>query len=177
MENLYTAYLSIGSNKGDKKANLLRAIDALDAHPGFRVVKQSRFYRTQPQNFEDQDWFVNGALAVETVMADPEGVLVALKEIEHRLDPEGKAFRFGPRVVDLDLIFFEGHVLKTDFLELPHPRMHERYFVLEPMCDIGPGVHHPVLGKTTRELRDNLKDKENQEIFLLDEEAPSEVFY
>ena len=156
---------------------MLRAIGALNHHPGFRVVKQSRFYRTQPQNFEDQDWFVNGALEVETVIADPHGVLAALKEIEHRLDPEGKAFRFGPRVVDLDLIFFRDHVLKTPILELPHPRMHERYFVLQPLCDIGPETLHPVLGKTTRELRDNLKDTDNQEIYLLDEEAPSEVFY
>ena len=170
MTQSFTAYLSIGSNKGEKKTNLETAIGQLNAHPEIEVTGISRFYRTQPQNFADQDWFVNAALKVSTTIADPLDLLAALKAIEGALDPEGKAFRFGPRVVDLDLIFFEDQILETEILELPHPRMHERCFVLQPMCDIGAQIIHPVLKKTSEELLAALDNTPDQEVFLLEEE-------
>ena len=83
----------------------------------------------RPQNFTDQDWFVNGALKIETSL-EPETLLGTLKKIEKQLDPEGKPFRFGPRIIDLDIIYFGDLVLETSVLQLPHPRMHERCFVL-----------------------------------------------
>ncbi|MCP3940813.1 MAG: 2-amino-4-hydroxy-6-hydroxymethyldihydropteridine diphosphokinase [Desulfobacteraceae bacterium] len=164
---LFTAYLSIGSNKGEKKENLNQAIHCLDKHEMINVAAVSSFYRTHPQNFEDQDWFVNAALKIETSV-EPKGLLDILKQIEHCLDKEGKAFRFGPRIIDLDIIFFQNLVLKTSCLEIPHPRMHERCFVLRPMCDIGADTIHPVLNQTPGQLLNKIEKQESQKVIFLD---------
>jgi 2-amino-4-hydroxy-6-hydroxymethyldihydropteridine diphosphokinase len=170
---LFTAYLSIGSNKGEKKENLIQAIESLGSHNMVKVIDVSSFYKTQPQNFADQDWFVNAALKVET-MVKPLTLLEILKQIELSLDKEGKAFRFGPRKIDLDIIYFEDQVLKenlvlkTDCLEIPHPRMQERCFVLRPMCDIGADIIHPVLDKTPGQLLKIIEKHESQNVILLD---------
>jgi 2-amino-4-hydroxy-6-hydroxymethyldihydropteridine diphosphokinase len=167
MAALFTAYLSIGSNKGDKKENLNLAIDCLEHHPLIRIVAVSSFYKTQPQNFEDQDWFVNAALKIET-QAQPEELLDILKQIEHSLDKEGKAFRFGPRIIDLDIVYFQDRVVKTAHLDIPHPRMQERCFVLRPMCDIGADTLHPVLDKTPEQLLKIIEKQTSQKVILLD---------
>lgn len=164
---LSTAYLSIGSNKGEKKENLNQAIERLASHDMISVIDVSSFYKTQPQNFKDQDWFVNAAVKVET-SAEPMALLEILKQIEVSLDKEGKAFRFGPRKIDLDIVYFEERVLKTDRLEIPHPRMHERCFVLRPMCDIGVDTIHPVLDKTPGQLLKKIEKNESQKVILLD---------
>jgi 2-amino-4-hydroxy-6-hydroxymethyldihydropteridine diphosphokinase len=167
MDDLFTAYLSIGSNKGDKKENLNLAIDCLEHHTLIRVLAVSSFYKTQPQNFEDQDWFVNAALKVET-QAQPEELLEILKQIELSLDKEGKTFRFGPRIIDLDIIYFQNKIVKTQYLDIPHPRMQERCFVLRPLCDIGADISHPVLDKTPEQLLKIIEDQTHQEVILLD---------
>lgn len=171
-----TAYLSIGSNKGDKKENLAKAIARLDQEADLRVKAVSLFYRTAPQNYTDQDWFVNAALKVET-RHNPESLLDLLKVIEQALDSEGKPFRFGPRAIDLDIIYFDNVILKTDRLEIPHPRMHERCFVLRPMCDIGENSVHPILKQTPVELLQQIETLENQEVIPLDQEENHEIFY
>jgi len=167
MDAWFTAYLSIGSNKGDKKENLNLAIDCLEHHTLIRVLAVSSFYKTQPQNFEDQDWFVNAALKVET-QAQPEELLDILKQIELSLDKEGKTFRFGPRIIDLDIIYFQNKIVKTKYLDIPHPRMQERCFVLRPLCDIGADILHPVLDKTPEQLLKIIEDQTHQEVILLD---------
>jgi len=167
MEPKFTAFLSIGSNKGEKKENLNQAIDCLNQHKMIRVIEVSSFYRTQPQNFEDQDWFINAALKIETP-AGPEELLDILKLIEHSLDKEGKSFRFGPRIIDLDIILYQNLILKTDRLEIPHPRMQERCFVLRPMCDIEAKIIHPVLNKTMEQLLKKIEKQKSQEVILLD---------
>ncbi len=96
MADISTAVLSIGSNKGDKPANLHLAIACLDTHEQIEVVAVSRFYRTQPQNFVDQDWFVNAAVKIRCRTSDPEVLLKMLKQIESHIDKQGKQFRFGP---------------------------------------------------------------------------------
>ncbi len=167
MDAWFTAYLSIGSNKGDKKENLNLAIDCLEHHTLIRVLAVSSFYKTQPQNFEDQDWFVNAALKVET-QAAPEELLEILKLIELSLDKEGKAFRFGPRMIDLDIIYYQNQIVKTKYLDIPHPRMQERCFVLRPLCDIGADTLHPVLDKTPEQLLKIIEKQTRQEVILLD---------
>ncbi len=167
MDAWFTAYLSIGSNKGDKKENLNLAIDCLEHHTLIRVLAVSSFYKTQPQNFEDQDWFVNAALKVET-QAAPEELLEILKLIELSLDKEGKAFRFGPRIIDLDIIYYQNQIVKTKYLDIPHPRMQERCFVLRPLCDIGADTLHPVLDKTPEQLLKIIEKQTHQEVILLD---------
>lgn len=164
----FTAFLSIGSNKGQKRQNLEQAIDALDRHPLITVDRISHFYRTRPQNYGDQDWFVNAALKIETKAQGPFELFDIIKKIESFLDQEGKPFRFGPRKIDLDLVYFEDWVLKTRFLELPHPRMHERCFVLKPICDIGPDMIHPVFKQKTRELLEIIEHENGQEVIFLD---------
>lgn len=166
----HIAYLSIGSNKGDKKKNLEKAILLLRDHDKIDVLDVSSFYQTQPQNFTDQDWFVNAALKISTVF-DPEDLIAELKNLETRLDKTGKVFRFGPRVIDLDIIYYDDVVFKTEKLEIPHPRMHERCFVLIPMCDIAGSEIHPVLKKTSAELLKKIEKQEAQKVILLDEEA------
>jgi 2-amino-4-hydroxy-6-hydroxymethyldihydropteridine diphosphokinase len=177
----HTAYLSIGSNVGDKQKNLNDAICLLRQHEKIEVADISGFYKTEPQNFIDQDWFVNAALKVKTIL-NPEDLLAVLKKLEKDLDKDGKPFRFGPRIIDLDIIYFDHLVLKSQKLELPHPRMHERCFVLIPLCDIGAHTIHPVLnlrpdemlksGEMLKpdELLKQIETIQTQKVILLDKE-------
>jgi len=165
----HTAYLSLGSNIGDKQKNLNNAITLLNEFSKIDVVKVSSFYKTQPQNFTDQDWFVNAAVQIKTGL-DPEKLLLTLKDLEKNLDKEGKSFRFGPRIIDLDIIYYEDLVLKTKVLEIPHPRMHERCFVLIPVCDIGAHTIHPILNCRSDELLKKIGKQETQKVILLDQE-------
>ena len=169
MTDRHLVYLSIGSNVGDKKKNLDTAVDLLDKQNETSVLAVSAYYKTEPQNFRDQDWFVNAAVKIETVL-EPVPLLEMLKGLETELDQEGKPFRFGPRMIDLDIIFYDDRVVASQRLDIPHPRMHERCFVLVPLCDIGPAVRHPVLGQTPEELLNGIKKKESQEVILLDKE-------
>ncbi len=168
--NHHLAYLSIGSNLGDKQQNLEAAIGLLRRHDEMDVEAVSSFYRTEPQNFTDQDWFVNAALKIRTRLT-PEHLLAELKALEKKLDKDGKPFRFGPRIIDLDIILYDDLVLKTDCLEIPHPRMHERCFVLKPICDIGAQANHPVLNLRADELLNKLEKQEAQKVILLVEES------
>lgn len=173
-----SAYLSIGSNKGNKIENLARALNCLRKEEKIDVEDQglSGLYRTEPQNFTDQDWFVNGALKIRTLL-EPEGLLDRLKAVEHKLDKAGKPFRFGPRIIDLDIIYYGERVMRTERLELPHPRMHERCFVLRPLCDIAVNKVHPVLNKTTGELLKQIETDESQAVIPLAREEIREIFY
>ncbi|MCF6248050.1 MAG: 2-amino-4-hydroxy-6-hydroxymethyldihydropteridine diphosphokinase [Desulfobacula sp.] len=167
---LKRVFLSIGSNVGDKKQNLDQAVSLLQNHDHITVTSVSSYYQTEPQNYMDQDWFVNAAVRLDTTL-EPMELLDALKQLETDLDKEGKPFRFGPRIIDLDIIYFSDAVFKTQRLEIPHPRMHERCFVLIPLCDIGADTIHPTLNLTTEELLDRIEEQETQKVILLDKEA------
>ncbi|WDP88625.1 MAG: 2-amino-4-hydroxy-6-hydroxymethyldihydropteridine diphosphokinase [Desulfobacter sp.] len=169
MEPWKTAFLSIGSNKGDKRGNLVLAVDVLTKDEGIRVERVSEFYKTAPQNYTDQDWFVNAALKIKTQYT-PVQLLDRLKMFEREMDREGKPFRFGPRIIDLDIIDYDGQIIRTERLELPHPRMHERCFVLKPLCDIGANLVHPVLNQTTDELLKQIETDESQAVIALAQE-------
>jgi len=166
----HIVYLSIGSNVGNKKKNLENAIARMNSHGEIDVEKVSLFYKTEPQNYADQDWFVNAALKIKTILK-PDALLNVLKTLEKDLDKDGKPFRFGPRIIDLDIVYYDDLILKTDCLEIPHPRMHERCFVLIPICDIGAQTIHPVLHLRSEELLKKLEKQETQKVILLDEEA------
>jgi len=155
---------------GTRKKNLETAIKALDGFNDIDVRAVSGFYRTQPQNYIDQDWFVNAVLKIETSL-DPDALLSALKAVEKKLDRDGKPFRFGPRIIDLDIIYYDELVFKNQELEIPHPRMHERCFVLVPMCDIGADAVHPVFHLKPGDLLENIEKKETQKVIFLDKEA------
>jgi 2-amino-4-hydroxy-6-hydroxymethyldihydropteridine diphosphokinase len=152
---ILNAYLSIGSNLGDPLLNCRRGIEALCADGQVKVLARSPFYRTQPVDYLEQAWFVNAALLVQTTLT-PLELLDKIQAVQACLGRKGEAIRFGPRILDLDIIFYEDLVINTPYLVVPHPRMHKRRFVLQPICDIDPTVVHPLLGHTMRELLNQL---------------------
>ena len=151
-----TAYLSLGSNIGDRSANIGRAVAALPAH-GVRVIRQSRLYETEPVEMREQDWFLNGVVEVQTEL-QPQQLMAALLAIEQSLGRQ-RLVPKGPRIIDLDILLFDSVILKQPQLEIPHPRMVARRFVLVPFAEIAPDMMHPVLQKTVRELLQITPDK------------------
>ncbi len=147
----HLAYISIGSNLGDRVANCEAGINFLCNCNDTNLVARSGYYRTDPVGYEDQPWFVNAALCVETTL-DPPSLLSRLKQIEWRAGRIPAQIRFGPRILDMDILLYDQVCLSIPGLEIPHPRMHERRFVLEPLCEIAPGLVHPVLQKNMAEL-------------------------
>jgi 2-amino-4-hydroxy-6-hydroxymethyldihydropteridine diphosphokinase len=151
----HSVYLSIGSNIGDLLDNCCRAIEALQSDPDIRVVERSAFYRSAPVDFTDQEWFLNAALKLQTTLP-PALLLQRMQAVQHRLGRKSDTVRFGPRIIDLDIIFYADLVLETAELILPHPRMHKRRFVLQPICDIDPSIVHPLLGVSVQKLLNQL---------------------
>jgi 2-amino-4-hydroxy-6-hydroxymethyldihydropteridine diphosphokinase len=151
----HLAYISGGSNLGDRREHLDRAITLLAEKAG-RVRKISSLYETEPVGFRDQPWFLNVALELETGLA-PEELLHHCWEIENG-EGRTRPFANAPRTLDLDLLLYDDLVLATPSLVVPHPRMAERRFVLEPLAEIAPDVLHPVLKATIRALAASCPD-------------------
>lgn len=163
--SVHTVYISLGSNIGAKRENCQNGIDALNTISKGTLLKcQSRFYKTEPMDFKDQDWFVNLVVKLNTDL-DPFDLFLRLKEIEQKAGRKKSDVKYGPRVLDMDIILYDDVILKTEDLVIPHPRMHKRRFVLKPLCDINPDIVHPVLKKDIKTLL-NLLDEKNQEVVI-----------
>ncbi len=161
----HTAYLSVGSNMGDKSLNCRRGIAAVSDSKLGDVTAISPFYRTEPVDYLDQDWFVNAVFCVATAL-DPWSLFGGIKAIEQQLGRPPDGVRFGPRVLDLDIILYDELILDDARLTIPHSRMHKRRFVLQPICDIAPQAIHPVLRKNMRQLLDSLAAADQGVILL-----------
>jgi len=144
-----TVYLSLGSNVGDREEHLAAAIEALAAQ-GIRVTRRSSIYSTEPVDFETQNWFLNCVVEAETDLM-PRQLLRAIRRIENEIGHR-RLVRRGPRVIDLDILLCGSSIIRTQELEMPHPRMAERRFVLVPLAEIASTVRHPVKNKTIGEL-------------------------
>ncbi|MFC5602193.1 2-amino-4-hydroxy-6-hydroxymethyldihydropteridine diphosphokinase [Sporosarcina koreensis] len=139
-----TAYISIGSNIGDRLEHLTEAVRALHTHERIEVAKVSSIYETAPVGYTDQEDFLNLAVSVETSL-DPYTLLAACQQIENGLG-RVRDIRWGPRTVDLDILLYNNDNIEAENLIVPHPRMGERAFVLVPLLEIAPAIGHPVTG-------------------------------
>ena len=144
----HIVYLALGTNLGDRSTNLRAAFKAMS--PEIKVIVESKVYETPPWGYEDQPAFLNMAVKGETVLK-PESLLKRLKQLEVQLGRE-QSFRWGPRLIDIDILFYDDLILESESLTIPHPRLHERAFVLVPLADIAPDFVHPVLKETIKEL-------------------------
>lgn len=151
-------YIGIGSNLGDREANCRRAMELLEKK-GILIKKKSSLFETEPWGIKDQPLFLNMAIEIETGLK-PGELLKVLKNVENEAGRE-KTLRWGPRIIDLDILLYDDIILHEDNLEIPHPFMHERDFVLRPLNEIAPGIKHPLLKMSVNELLKKLENRLN----------------
>jgi 2-amino-4-hydroxy-6-hydroxymethyldihydropteridine diphosphokinase len=154
---LKTVYLGLGSNVGDREANLREALERLEAAET-RVVRRSSLYETQPLDLRDQPWFLNAVVEVETDLF-PLQLLANIRNVEREMGRR-RVTPKGPRNIDIDILFYGRSLIATADLQVPHPRIAQRRFVLEPFSEIAPEFRHPVSGKTAREMLAALQPQE-----------------
>jgi 2-amino-4-hydroxy-6-hydroxymethyldihydropteridine diphosphokinase len=159
----HRVYIGIGSNVGQKKDNFLEALDRLAKLPDTKILKESSLYESEPLG-DSRDWYVNGAIEIETKFK-PEMLLNKFKNIERAMGRKKVKKRWGARIIDLDILLYDGLVMKKKNLHIPHPEMPNRKFVLIPLSEIAPQVIHPELGVTISELLVNVKDEKKIHLF------------
>ncbi len=151
-----TVYLSLGSNKGDRAQYIASAIAVLSER-GVNVIQGSSLYETEPVETRSKSWFLNCVVKAETELLPPQ-LMHTLLDVERLLGRRRRVLR-GPRFIDMDILLYDDWVVGTDQLEIPHPRMAERRFVLVPLAEIAPEARHPVLKKTIAELLGETPDR------------------
>ncbi len=158
---MHVVYIGIGSNIGDRQENISKAISLIKEKS--KIIKISSIYETEPVGYKDQDRFLNLALMIRTE-SSPEELFGFLQSIERKMG-RVKRIKNGPRIIDLDILFYDDEIINEENLKIPHPRLHERMFVLKPLMDISPDFAHPVLKKKIREMVLELKKTEQVKLF------------
>ncbi len=157
------AYIGLGSNLGDREANIRRAIKLIDQE--CVVLAVSGIYETEPVGLRGQPWFLNCVVEADTQLT-PKKLLIFLKSVEDRLGRK-RTLKDGPRTMDLDILFYGRRIVEDhDGLIIPHPRLHKRKFVLKPLADLRAGLVHPVLKKTMKTLLKELKTKDAVKLYV-----------
>jgi len=151
-----TTYIGIGSNQGDKYKNCTLAIENICACVSNRLIKRSSFYQTEPWGYREQDDFINLVVKIQTSFS-PLELLFFLQGIEKKLRKK-KNKKWGPRTIDLDILFYNDQKFESPQLTIPHPLLHQRGFVLLPLKEITPHLIHPVFNQTISQLLDRLSD-------------------
>ena len=152
----HTAFIAIGSNMESPAENCRRAMERLDALPALSVSARSSLYRSEPFGKTDQDWFVNAVVRIDTSLS-PEELLKACLSIEQEMG-RSRSEKWGPRIIDLDILFYDDLIIKREGLEIPHPGIPERSFVLVPMNEIAPDCIHPQLKKPVKTLLEEIEN-------------------
>lgn len=155
--SLHTVFIGVGSNIGDRYKNILAAEKEINCMDSCQVVEISKIYETEPVGYLDQDNFLNCVFKIETSLK-PDQLIKFLLEVEKILKRE-RVVRWGPRTIDLDILLFDDLVIFSEDLVIPHPRMHERMFVLKPLCDLTPYYVHPVLNERCYRIAEQLKSE------------------
>ncbi len=154
MDNI--TYIGIGSNQGDKYSNCALAIENISSSQKNRLLQQSSFYLTKPWGYKEQGDFINAVIEIGTSLS-PCNLLSFLQSVESNLGKK-KNGKWGPRAIDLDILFYNNQMLKLPQLTIPHPLLHQRGFVLIPLKEIAPHLIHPVFNQTIPQLFDGLND-------------------
>ncbi len=154
MEHWHNVFIGIGSNLGNAKENCQQGIIALRQKKEIDFIRSSFFYKTEPLGGPKQDFFINCVVEIKTLLP-PENLLSFLKNLEKRMG-RVKSIKWGPRVIDFDILFFNDKVIDSPHLKIPHPLSHKRKFVLEPLGEIAPDLIHPVFNKSIKELKKDI---------------------
>lgn len=152
-------FISLGSNIGNREGYLKVALSMLQRIPQTKLIQSSPLYETEPIGFKEQEWFLNLIAEIETDLS-PQKLLKALQIVEDKLKRE-RNIPFGPRTIDLDILLYDKRIIDEPNLVIPHPRMHERVFVLVPFCNIAADTCHPLLNCTVKELLNHLEKKDS----------------
>lgn len=156
------AYIGIGSNMGDRLGYIQQSVTMLSSFDGIDVLETSGFYETEPYGFKEQNWFVNAIIKIKTTLL-PIDLLHACQSVEEKLGRvRGK--KWGPRTIDLDILFYDNLVVSSDILTIPHPGMKDRAYCIVPMLELDENFVHPVLKKTMLQIHSDLESVD--EVFL-----------
>ena len=152
-------FIGLGSNQGDRKALLTDALKSLEAQDGITVVNQSLVYETSPVGGPEQSDYLNQVIEIETIYS-PNDLLALLKETENKYG-RTRAIKNGPRTLDCDILLYDDICISNEELTIPHPRMHERLFVIKPLADIAPNVVHPIKNVSIKKLLQVISNNSN----------------